>query len=48
MQPLKIFERICHSDNVDYEKFDKKEFKKILRYIMKMKDGNETIKINST
>lgn len=45
-QPVKLFERICNSDNIDYDKFDKHEFKKLVRYIMRMPDGNDTAKIN--
>lgn len=48
IQPVQIFDRYCRSDNVDYEKFDKHEFKRVVRHIMRMRDANDTIKINNT
>lgn len=44
-QPVALFNRICNSDNIDYDKFDRHEFKKLVRHLMRMPDANDTIKI---
>jgi hypothetical protein len=48
IQPVQIFDRYCRSDNIDYDKFDKHEFKRVVRHIMRMRDANDTFKINDT
>ena len=45
MQKVKLFDRISNGDNQDEDKFDMKTFKRVLRHIFSMKDGNKTIDI---